>query len=311
LFSGLGRTGGRRAILAAVDRELLEDGSTRLIDAEGALLFRRPRPGVLVMSGSGRDRGQFGDVPFRDIEAEASRFEPLDLFIDTSGLDFVDSAVVSRWTAWLRELPASVHSLGILHGADMTGVNVAVAAHLARHAGRLRVHPDRTRFEDDIHRVAPMFAGLDAPLAPAMTPARRTETADGGVILEASSARLEVRPLRVGHVVVTIEGYDRGEFGATPFDEIHRRAGAQTGWRLFLDLRSARGAAAHVADAWTRWFASQRPALEAVDVLVESRTVHVTVSYARHVSGTHHLIRVHRDQGSFEAAKGPAARTTG
>jgi hypothetical protein len=294
-----------------VDRELLEDGSNRLIDAEGALLFRRPRPGVLVMSGSGRDRGQFGDVPFRDIEAEAFRFRPLDLFIDSSGLDLADRAVVSRWTAWLRELPGSVQSLGILHGSGMTGVNVAVAAHLARHPGRLRVRRDRARFEQDIHEVAPSFAGLDAPLAPALTPARHTETADGRALLEASSARLEIRSLRVGRVVVTIEGYDRGEFGATPFDEIHRRAGTQSGWRLFLDLRSARGAAAHVADAWTRWFASQRPALEAVDVLVESRTVHVAVTYARHVSGTHHLISVHRDQASFEAAKGRAARTTG
>jgi hypothetical protein len=294
-----------------VERELFEDGSNRLIDAEGAFLFRRPRAGVLVMSGSGRDRGQFGDAPFRDIEAEAVRFGPLDLFIDASALDFVDGDVVSRWTVWLRELPGSVQSLGILYGADVTGLNVAVAAHRARLPGRLRVHPDRVRFEHDIRRVAPDFAGLDAPLAPLLAPARQMDAAAGGVILEAPSARLEVRRLRVGRVLVTIEGYDRGEFGAAPFDEIHRRAGTHAGWRLFLDLRAARGATAHVAEAWTRWFASQRPALEAVDVLVESRTVHVAVSYARHVSGTHQLIRVHRDPASFEAAKDREASATG
>ena len=294
-----------------MDRELLEDGSSRLFDAEAAFLFRRPRPGVLVVSGSGRDRGQFGDVPFEEIEAEAARFGPLDLFIDTSGLEFADGAVVGRWTAWFRQLPPSVRSLGILHGAEMTGLNVAVAAHLARHSGRLRVHPHRSRFEHDIRQVARDFAGLDAPLPLALPPARDTETTAGVVTLEATSARLEVRPIGVGRVLATIEGYDRGEFGRTPFDEIHRLARTGSGWRLFLDLRAARGATAHVADAWTRWFASQRGVLEAVDVLVESRSVHVAVSYAQHSSGTHHLIRVHRDPTSFEAAvarEGSAAR---
>jgi hypothetical protein len=285
-----------------MNRVLFEDGSTRLSDAEGAFLFRRPRPGVLVVSGSGRDRGQFEDSPFEEIEGDGARFGPIDLFIDTSALEFADAAVVRRWTAWLRQLPASVRSLGILHGAEMTGLNVAVAAHLARLAGRLRVQPDRRRLEQAIRQVASSFIGLDAPLPAALPPARRTETATGIVTLEGTSARLEVQPMRAGRVLVSMEGYDRGEFGGTPFDEIHRRAGTPSGWRLFLDLRAARGATVHVSDAWTGWFASHRRILEAVDILVESRTVHVAVSYAHHSSGTHHLARLHRRSHSFEEA---------
>ncbi len=282
--------------------ELFEDGSTRLSIAEAAFVFRRPRPGVLVVTGTGWDRGQFGDVPFEEIEAEGARFGPLELFIDTSGMEFVERAVVSRWTAWLQQLPASVGSLGILHGEEMTGLNVAVAAHLARQSGRLRTHPDRRPFEEAIRQAAADFAGLDSPLPAVLAPARRKETASGVVTLEATSARLDIQPLSAGRVLVTIEGYDRGEFGGTPFDEIHRCIGSAPEWRLFLDLRAARGATGPVSSAWTRWFASHRHVLRAVDILAESQTVHVAVSYAHHSSGTHQVARVHRNPESFRDA---------
>jgi hypothetical protein len=285
-----------------MNRELFEDGSSRLSDADGTFMFRRPRPGVLVVTGTGSDRGQFDELPFAEIEAEGARFGPLELFIDTSGLEFVERAVVNRWTTWLQHLPNSVGSLGIVHGGEMTGLNVAVAAHLARQSGRLRTYPDRGRFEQAIRQADSGFAGLDTPPPAVLRPARRTETAAGVVALEATSARLEIQPLFAGRVLVTIEGYDRGEFGGTPFDEIQRCVGTEREWRLFLDLRAARGATGPVAAAWTRWFASHRHVLQAVDILAESQTVHVAVSYAHHSSGTHHVARVHRDPESFRAA---------
>ena len=285
-----------------MNRELFEDGSIRLSDAEGAFLFRRPQPGVLVVTGTGSDSGQFDDLPFAEIEAEGGRFRPLALFIDASGLEFVERSVVSRWTGWLQQLPVSVGSLDILHGEEMTGLNVAVAAHLARHSGRLRTHPDRRRFEQAVRLAASDFAGLDAPLPPLVQPARRTETAPGVVTLEAASARVEIERLSAGRVLVTIGGYDGGEFGGMPFDEIARCLKPESQWRLFLDLRAARGAAGPVASAWTRWFASHRHVLQAVDILAESQTVHVAVAYAHHNSRTHHVARLHRDPESFQDA---------
>ena len=88
--------------------ELFEDGSTRLSIAEAAFVFRRPRPGVLVVTGTGWDRGQFGDVPFEEIEAEGARFGPLELFIDTSGMEFVEvservDGVISEYLATVKD----------------------------------------------------------------------------------------------------------------------------------------------------------------------------------------------------------------
>jgi hypothetical protein len=280
---------------------LLEDGSTRLSDPDGAFLFRRPRPGVLLIAISGRDVGQFGEIPFEEMEAEAARFGPLAIYLDTSGAEVAGAEVVTRWTGWLRQLPVWVRSLDILHGGETTGLNVAIAAHLARRPGRLTAHDDRERFVRAVRQAAPSFSGPDVPPPPPLPAVRREHHGDSDVF-RAGTATLTVRSLGPARVLVTIGGYDRGEFGGTPFDEIHRRTDARPGLQLLLDLREARGAAAHVAEAWTQWFATHRRAMSSVDVLVDSQSVHVAVNFAQHLSGTGDLIRIHRDATRFEEA---------
>jgi hypothetical protein len=280
--------------------ELLEDGSTRLSDDAGAFVFRRPRPGVLVVRFVGRDGGQFGETPFEEMEAEAARFGPLHIFLDTSLADGADSEVVARWTNWLRALPVWVRTIEILHGSEMTGLNVAIAAHLARR-DRLKAYADPPRFVAAIRQAAPSFAGFDVPLPPPC-PSVRHEHRDGRDIFRSDSASLSVRSTGPGRVLLTLSGYDRGEFGGIPFDEIRRRTDPRLGLHLLLDLRDARGAAPHVAEGWTYWFATNRHSLKGVDVLVDNRTVHAAVAFAQHVSGTHGLVRIHRDPVRFDEA---------
>ena len=279
--------------------ELLEDGSTRLYNGDGAFVFRRPRPGILVVRFVGRDRGQFGERPFEEMEAEAARFGPLHVYLDTSLAEVSGVDVVARWTSWLRCLPAWIRAIDILHGSEMTGLNVAIAAHLARRPDRLTAYADAERFVAAIRQAVPSFAGLEAPLPPPLPPVRQEHHHDSDVF-RSDSASLAVRSAGRGRVMMTFGGYDRGEFGGTPFDEIRRRTDARLGLHLLLDLREARGAARHVADGWTHWFATQRRVLRAVDVLVDSRSVYTAVAYAQHVSGTQDLIRIHRDPARFE-----------
>lgn len=292
--------------MSSVNRELYEDGSTRMADADGAFLFRRPRAGVLVVSGSGRDHGQFESLPFDEMEGEALRFGPLDLFVDASQLDFAEQNVVSTWTKWMRQLPTAVQSLTVLHGSEMTGLGVAVAAHLARHSRRIRSQAHRLGFEDGVRAVAPSFAGLDAPLPDRLPWARRTVDGDA-VTLEGSTAQFTVRRLGPARILAHIEGFDRGEFAGHPFDEIQRLVTTRSTFALFLDLRRAEGAAGHVAGAWTRWFSSHRHELEAVDVLAGSQSVRLAVAYAQRQSKVDDLIRVHRDAARFDAAVAGAA----
>lgn len=279
-------------------RELLEDGSTRLYDSDGAFLFRRPRPALLVVGFAGRDLGQFGEGPFEEMEAEAARFGPLHLYMDTSHAEVSDVDVVNRWTGWLRHLPVWVRTLDLLHGSEMTGLNVAIAAHLAHRPGRVKAYTNPQRFVTVLRQALPSFAGLDAPLPPAL-PAVQQGQDHGSDVFRSGSATLAVRSLAPGRVLMTFSGYDRGEFGGTPFDEIRRRTDPRIGLHLLLDLREARGAAAHVAEAWAQWFATHHHALRAVDVLVNSHSVQFAVSFAQHVSGTRNLIRVHRDPIRF------------
>lgn len=285
--------------------EFLEDGSTHLYDDAGAFVFRRPRPGVLVVRFAGRDTGQFGERPFDEMEAEAARFGPLRIFLDTSPADVAEVDVVARWSSWLRALPVWVQAIDILHGSEMTGLNVAIAAHLARR-DRLQSYADPQRFVARIRQEDPPFSGLDAPLAPPLPPVQHERHPDGSDTFCSPSARLAVRSAAPGRMVLTLGGYDRGEFGGTPFDEIRRRTDPRLGLHLLLDLREARGAARHVADGWTHWFATHRRSLNAVDVLVDDRSVHAAVAFAQHRSDTHDLVRIHRDPARFDEALAPS-----
>ena len=102
-----------------------------------------------------------------------------------------------------------------------------------------------------------------------------------------------------GVMVVTIQGFDKGELGDGPLREIATGFGLGGPLELFIDASQASGAVPEVSDAWTRFFAERRRDLKSVHVLVGSKVVQLTVAIAQHLSNTGSLVQLYSDAAIF------------
>ena len=134
----------------------------------------------------------------------------------------------------------------------------------------------------------------------AMTSIARELLPGGAVRLSCGDATFAfVRP-HPGRLLVTINGMDKGQFGASTLDEITAALDREGSLELFIDARDAVGATVSVSDEWTRFFSVQRARLRRVHVLAGSKAVKLTVSIAQHLSRTGDLIQIYSDPQIFE-----------
>jgi len=94
------------------------------------------------------------------------------------------------------------------------------------------------------------------------------ELLPGGVVrLSSDQATFEFARPRLGTLLVTISGIDKGQFGPSTLSEITAALDREGSLELFIDARKAVGAAVSVSDEWTRFFSVQRSRLRRVHVL--------------------------------------------
>jgi hypothetical protein len=120
------------------------------------------------------------------------------------------------------------------------------------------------------------------------------------------SAELIVRRLRPGSLLVKIVGYDRGELGDRPFEEIYNEIKHFKTIDLYVDLADSFGAATPVREAWTEWFRANQAHLRRVSVLVGSKFVEMAVTLAKLFSRTGDLIQLYSSRAAFEEIVGRA-----
>jgi hypothetical protein len=135
-----------------------------------------------------------------------------------------------------------------------------------------------------------------------MTPGSNREVLpDGSVRIASGEAGFAfARPAR-GVLVVTITGYDKGQFGTAPLDEIGSVLRMAAPVELFIDARNAVGATVRVSEDWTGFLARHRAELTHVHVLAGSKMVELTIAIARHLSRTDRLMQIYSDPAVFEA----------
>jgi hypothetical protein len=124
---------------------------------------------------------------------------------------------------------------------------------------------------------------------------------DGSVRMTSGESTFQFTRPAAGVLVVTITGYDKGQFGTAPLAEIGRVLSISAPLHLFVDARNAVGATMRVSEDWTRFLTRHAADLKHVHVLAGSRMVELTVAIARHLSRTHQLIEIYSDSNVFEA----------
>src|SRR5204862_6935636 len=84
----------------AFDRQVLPNGRVRLASPECTFLFEQLRPGALLVTVSGHDRGQFGGAALAEMRAAIVRRAPLELYCDLRRAFNADVSVSEQWAAW-------------------------------------------------------------------------------------------------------------------------------------------------------------------------------------------------------------------
>jgi hypothetical protein len=131
---------------------------------------------------------------------------------------------------------------------------------------------------------------------------------NGSIRMTADESAFEFTRPKPGVLVVAVHGYDKGQFGTAPFDEIGSALRVAAPLELFVDARNAIGVTVRVSQDWTSFLSRHRSDFRHVHVLASSRMVELTVAIARHLSRTGNLIQIYSDAAIFEGQLAAAAR---
>jgi hypothetical protein len=297
-----------------IQRETLRDGSIRLRGATCTFVFVRLRPSVLLLVISGEDTGDLGSAPFEELEAEIRRFrQPLALFVDTRATSQVPSGVTDAWTAWFVANHRSLSRVSILVGSKPVQLAVSVVQHFSRTGTLMAIQSDLEEFEQSITRVVPGFRHLPPGTVveePANSAGRKSH-GDGSVRLWGEHCSFVYSRPATGVVLLAISGYDTGELGTVPIDEVAEAvARSATPVELFVDTTQVTGTAERVMEEWLAWFQSGPPGLRRVHLLTGSPYLHLQVMIATYLTRLAGVITIHTDRTDFERALSRAGEGT-
>jgi hypothetical protein len=135
------------ASTTSVTRELLPDGSLRLSSSGATFEYRRIRPGALLVTITGVDRGQFGSATLDEIIAALAREGKLDLYIDARGAVGATLSVSDDWTRFFSTQRDRLRRVYVLAGSKAVQLTVAIAQHFSGTGNLIQIYSDPAIFE--------------------------------------------------------------------------------------------------------------------------------------------------------------------
>jgi hypothetical protein len=135
-----------------IKREILPGGDVRLSSDECTFFYQRVCPGVVRVTISGYDAGQFGTATLDEILTAINREGSLELFVDAREASGVSPRVSDDWTRFFstnREKLARVHVL--VGGSKVVHLTVAIAQHLSRTGNLIQIYSDPEGFESKLN----------------------------------------------------------------------------------------------------------------------------------------------------------------
>lgn len=133
--------------MKSVTRELLPGGMVRLTSGQATFEFTRPRPGRLLVTISGIDKGQFGPSTLDEITAALEREGSVELFIDARQAVGAAVSVSDEWTRFFSVQRTRLKRVHILAGSKAVKLTVAVAQHLSRTGDLIQIYSDPQVFD--------------------------------------------------------------------------------------------------------------------------------------------------------------------
>ena len=114
------------------------------------LIIRRPRAGLVVATFKGRDIGEFGDAPFRELAVDLEKHSPIEFFVDGRETLAASLDVSGSWAKWLREQKDHISRLDILCGSRFLQFTAEFVRRFSGFEDRMRVYTDAEAFETEL-----------------------------------------------------------------------------------------------------------------------------------------------------------------
>jgi len=286
--------------------ERFSDGSFRFSGGGTAFTFQRLRPGVMLTTATGFDRGEVGDAPLRVVEAEVRWFRtPLEWFIDARQADNANSMVFTRWTEWLGRNAGLLKRLHVLTGGEPMRLTVSIARHLAGAAGILSIYEDPAAFRAAVNAVVPAYSPATADPQPVECEVVRDP---GRTQVRSSRSVWVLEPISPATLLARVAGTEEGILTDLLFEEVERGLSslhARPAW--FVDLSAVRTISSAAVDNWAAWLDPRRNELSQVHVLAPSSATGLLLAISRFRSNLAGIIRLHESKDEFEAALKAAA----
>jgi hypothetical protein len=123
------------------------------LSADGCtFVYRRPRPGVLVVEIAGHDVGQFGTTTLDEIAHAIGREGPIELLVDAREAVGAAVSVSDDWTRFFSANRARLRRVHVLVGSKTLYLTVAIAQHLSRTGDLIQIYSDPELFAAHLAR---------------------------------------------------------------------------------------------------------------------------------------------------------------
>jgi len=110
-----------------------------------------------------------------------------------------------------------------------------------------------------------------------------------------------------GVVVVRLAGWDAGEFGDLPMQELAKDLAGDHSIELLLDARDVKGASIEVSGEWSQWLGRHRARFKHISMLTGSRFIEITASFVQRFAGLEDVMRIYTAPAEFDAAVSQAS----
>ncbi len=131
--------------------ETVSPDGLRLAIARGpCMVLTRLGPGLVLMSASGHDKGDFGSRPFEWLESEMGRHGRIEIFVDMRELFNATQTVADGWSKWIGRHRSHIARMSLLVSSKYVQMTVEVAKLFSRTGELMRVYTDAPTFSDAI-----------------------------------------------------------------------------------------------------------------------------------------------------------------
>lgn len=118
---------------------------------------------------------------------------------------------------------------------------------------------------------------------------------------EGVHCRLAVQRPAPAVVVLRLAGYDAGEFGDVPMQELAKDLARGDPIELFIDAREVKGASIEVSAEWAQWLGKHRSRFRHINMLTGSRFIQLTANFVRRFAELGEIMRIYTDPVAFDS----------